>query len=253
MKQFYLILSLTLGIVILWLLSIRLEMFSSDPVFLSKEETTNLLLRDPGSYIANMSEPDLKARRASTRQEYLKKCLQSATNFTSDEKKTISKITRLVDKKVKKYKGNFLINVDTKVLDDIEWKFSKTSRDVCENGFPHTRADVIFISSETLKLDPKSLEQTLLHEKVHVYQRLNPELVSTDIEKSGYRKMALRKSYPLSRANCDLDEWVYIKDGEGPLLIEYKSESPVSIRDHNGVSKNEHPYEIMAYDMEKIV
>lgn len=252
MKRFYLIIGIT-GLVILYLLSNIQEMFSSDPVFLSKEETTNLLLRDPGSYVANMSEPDLKARGATSRQEYLQKCIQSSDNFTSAEKKTIKHITHSIDKKLRKYKGKFLINVDINHLDNIQWKFSKTSGVVCENGFPHTRADVIFISTETLKQDSKWLAQTLLHEKTHVYQRLYPELVSTDIERAGYRKLVLRKSYPLVRANCDLDEWIYIKDGEKPLLIEYKSESPASIRDHDGISKNEHPYEMMAYDMEKIV
>ena len=253
MKQFYLILLLATGLVILWLLSNRFEMFSSDPVFLSREETAKLLSRDPGSYVANMSDPDLKARGATTRQEYLQKCIQNAADFTHKEKKHISKLTRSIDKKVKKYQGKLLIDIDTKVLKDIEWKFAKTNGSVCENGFPHTRADVIFVSSETLKLDSKSLGQTLLHEKVHIYQRLYPELVSRDIERAGYRKLALRKTFPLSRANCDLDEWVYIKDGEKPLLIEYRSESPVSIKDHDGVSKNEHPYETMAYDLEKIV
>jgi hypothetical protein len=54
------------------------------------------------------------------------------------------------------------------------------------------------------------------------------------------------KTYPLTRSNPDLDDWIYI-DKFNTLACSYNSNKPQSISDINNDPINEHPFEMMAY------
>ena len=57
-----------------------------------------------------------------------------------------------------------------------------------------------------------------------------------------------KKTYPLLRSNPDLDDWIYI-DKSNTLSCSYNNQNPDSINDVNCDPINEHPFEIMAYDI----
>jgi hypothetical protein len=70
----------------------------------------------------------------------------------------------------------YVPGIDPNVLANIPWVLAKINENY-ENGFPHTRLGIIFLG----KLDSMiktNLIQTLIHEKVHVYQRMYPKLFS---------------------------------------------------------------------------
>ena len=69
----------------------------------------------------------------------------------------------------------------------IPWYICCTQGLSYENGVPHTRGNYIIISKEHIKnKDVNELANTLVHEKVHVYQKLYPDDVSKYLEKYNF-------------------------------------------------------------------
>ena len=90
---------------------------------------------------------------------------------------------------------------------------------------------------------------TLIHEKIHVYQRYNESI----IDKVLSNKLKINKivyTNPKKRANPDLNNNIYQNEKNEILQCYYNSDNPNSIQDvtclHNN-SVNEHPYELLAY------
>lgn len=142
-------------------------------------------------------------------------------------------------------------HLDAEALEKLPWVFAKTTGSAYEDGLPHTRApNIIFLSARTLASRDKALAKTLLHEKIHVYQRAYPDKAATAIAGAGYAKTGrLRRDVPLIRANPDLDEWIYADPSGRDMALVYSREAPHSIGDVTGGS-GEHPYEVMAYEWE---
>jgi len=91
------------------------------------------------------------------------------------------------------------------------------------------------------------LTKTLIHEKIHVYQKLFPEDTKKHFTSKGLYVAAKRDVNDNIRANPDSDEYIY-KDGKGTLYaLDYISD-PKHIED---VNKNgeDHPNEEMAYQI----
>jgi len=127
------------------------------------------------------------------------------------------------------------------------WKFALIG-DVYEEGFPHTRADIIFISPKIINYNETDLTTILIHESIHIYQRYNKEEMNKYLRKKGYTVSRRRDSEKFIRANPDLDEYIYRDKNGEELLYLYKSSMPTGINDIIP-SKNEHPFEIMAYEI----
>jgi hypothetical protein len=143
-----------------------------------------------------------------------------------------------------------LTDIDLAALAAIPWVIAKTTTPAYEDGLPHTRADVIFLSSTTLHKKDTDLARTLLHEKVHLYQRKYPQETAQAIADAGYHRTDRRRTEtPLARANPDLDDWVYEDPAGVPMLTVYNSAKPSSIGDVTGSNDHEHPYETMAYSL----
>ena len=145
----------------------------------------------------------------------------------------------------------------------IEWRFIIMKGTRYENGFPHTipggtggkstggystggksTSGYIVLFREMLG----TLLSTLIHEKVHLYQRMYPE---ETLEWIRQRFRPLRKRSRRGRANPDIDDIVW-QDHTGAVYETcYRSDHPRSISDVKG--ENEHPLEEMAYQIEKKV
>jgi len=94
---------------------------------------------------------------------------------------------------------------------------------------------------------------TLVHEKVHMYQKAYPIETKAWIRARGFtrwmRRVDLAATGVRIRSNCDLDEWVYVTpDARRPMLIEYDTETNDETQ-----AAMEHPYELMAYGIAKTV
>lgn len=227
--------------------------YNNDGMFLTEQQTRHFLRNDNDDYVKKLSILDIRARNASSHTQYLNRIELSAKSFTPVEKQTLINMTRLADIFFMKHPHPWVVHI-RKEIHGIPWKFSKTT-DAYEAGYPHTRDDIIFVSSSLLKDAHGHLVSTLIHEKIHVLQRMYPQLIKSCIKEMGCKPYMLKEQYMKTqnrrlRANPDLDEWIYTNNNNVLALV-YTSDYPMSIMDVEHVTSNthtsEHPYEYMAY------
>lgn len=224
------------------------EHFASDVAILSAQETSDFLSKDEDFYVQNMSKYDLIARKSQSYSEYLKRIATAAHEPSQWETKRLAEATAEVDRFLSTSRSKDYATIFSR-LSTVPWKIAVVSGKEYENGYPHTRGEVIFIPN-TLILSSE-LEKTLLHEKVHLYQRAYPQEIDTWIRSRGFARWKTRVSEALSRANPDLDAWIYVDPAtQKPMAALYNSEEPASISDVKLTNFSfEHPYEMMAYEI----
>jgi hypothetical protein len=198
-------------------------------IYLTREESANIIKNDSDNYIKNLSKYDLYARDVSMPEEYIYKIIDGCLNFTESQIEKLNSCSKIARK--------FFDNKYT-------WKFSLIN-DVYEEGFPHTRADIIFLSPKIVNYDDDALITVLIHESIHIYQRYNKD-INKYLKENGYTISRRRDSELLIRANPDLDEYIYKDRNGNELFYKYKSTMPTGINDIIPAI-NEHPFEIMAY------
>lgn len=210
-----------------------IENFNNDTnIYLSQEEVINFIRNDPDKYINSLSKYDLEARNVISPQEYISKIINECYIFDDIQKNKLNNCSKIAK--------NFFDN-------NYVWKFALIG-DIYEEGFPHTRTDIIFISPKILNYNETDLTTILIHESIHIYQRYNKMEMNNYLKNKGYTVSRRRDSEPFIRANPDLDEYIYKDKNGDELLYLYKSSMPTGINDIIP-SKNEHPYEIMAYEI----
>lgn len=271
--------------------------------FMTYKDTANFLAKDNDGYVRNLTELDLHARNVKTHIDYLNNIDDTTVSFTDDEKKLLVKCANNADKYLKDEKFaelNYGKHLDGKQIADIKWIFANTytnySKDVIkeyEQGLPHTRENIILLSKNVLKYDELNefneldLTSTLIHEKIHIYQRYNPELFDKIIKEMGLKELD-KKSFRHAkyiRSNPDTNNKLYYypkKDtdstttatdlwntmtgggstssstsGSGKdydedkvMVCLYRNDKPNSINDvkHKNYAE-EHPYEKIAYEV----
>lgn len=218
-----------------------IDIATSKVSFMIPREVAAFFQEDEDKYVQSLTQPDLYARKMKSAEDYKNAIVAAAIKFTPAQEERLTKLANDVDK--------YLIQSGQTKLASIPWIFAVTKGDAYENGYPHTRKNIIFLSSNDL--DSVDLGNTILHEKVHVYQRHFPEDVQRELQKQGYKPVKLRQDDPLSRSNPDLDEWIYLDPvTKKPMMARYSSSQPSSISDvildHPAY---EHPFEKMAYDV----
>ena len=139
----------------------------------------------------------------------------------------------------------------------IPWNLGCINGKLYENGLPHTRNDIILISNKDInKYNVNKLVKTLIHEKVHIYQKIYPNDCNIYIQTHNFTKLKIRNNNDNIRANPDLDNWIYKDKNEKIYKAEYNNKFPKSIEDITYYPLNsqsyEHPYEKMAIDIEHL-
>ena len=215
----------------------NLDSFNNDYnsiTFLSKEQTQAFIKEDADDYIKNLSIYDLRARNVKSNDEYLKLVIDSCMDFNEEQKQKLM----ICANEAKKFYDN-----------KINWTFAFVNNNY-EQGYPHTRGAVIFISNNTINSNNGELTKTLIHESVHIYQRYNKNEIKQYLIENNYYISRKRDKNSLVRSNPDLDEYIY-KDKNGvEMIANYTNENPKGINDIS--LKNlmfEHPFEKMAYEM----
>jgi hypothetical protein len=205
----------------------------SNLIFKSKEEVQLFIINDKDDYIKNMTIYDLRARKVKSPEEYIKIIITNVLDFNDEQKNKL----RRCSMKASEYFNN-----------GKEWKFALISS-AYEEGFPHTREDIIFLSPSILNYDDTIFIKTLIHESIHIYQRYNKKAIDEYMIKNGFEKIRRREKGEMIRANPDLDEFIY-KDKKGiEMKAIYNSEYPNGIGDIKISHNMEHPYEFMAYEI----
>lgn len=232
-------------------------------VFLSHTETSSFLSNDHDNYVKNMSVVDLYARKVHSHNEYLQNISNyTCISFTQEEKQKLIECAKNADifyKKLDLTRHDYYKLLNCKHISSMKWKFALTYKNndkEYEDGLPHTREDIIFLSKEVLNYNQIDLTNTLIHEKLHIYQRFNKELMKKIIKEMNYSSFDLNQlsiqEKELIRSNPDLDGNIYYDVRSNKMMSgKYKSRTPKSISDveiQNNFSI-EHPYEKMAYDI----
>lgn len=258
--------------------------------FMTYKETANFFAKDNDRYVRNLTVLDLHARNVKTHVEYLNNIEDTAISFTEDEKELLVICAKNADEYLKNeaFKeltyGGYLNGND---IADIKWVFANTYtnyfNDVIkenEQGLPHTRENIIFLSKNVLKNDVLNLTNTLIHEKIHIYQRYNPDIFAKIINEMGLKEMdkASFRHAKYIRSNPDTNDKIYyydksrnsylaylniLGDGDGTgtgdtididngniMVCLYRNDKPNSINDVKQSNfATEHPYEKIAYEI----
>ena len=226
-------------------------------LFLSKQEAADFIDNDKDKYIENLSYIDLVARGVGSSSHYKDKAKGSVDSFSGHEQQRVRNAVKDANDRFAKI-ANMIDGLDIQKLMGVVWCFAKSDVGY-EDGMPHTRLDVIFLPEHVLTkdTDPEYLINILLHEKIHVYQRMYPILAQKYIKANGFVLWKERYTEPLSRANPDLDPYIYTKGTDGPMMALYNSDKPKNLQDVTiqPVNKSswEHPYEHMAYTTVQLI
>lgn len=225
------------------------EGFADMVDFMSARSAARFLSADADGYVAGMTSLDLHARRATSASEYIVKIAAACMDFTPKQRQKYKDAAREADDAMAKLGDKNSFGLPLGQISRQPWVFAITRGALYEDGMPHTRAHVIFVSS-TQPINGRDLVRTLVHEKIHVYQRQHQTTVNRILERHGYTKWRRRRDVPRIRANPDLDDWVYIDpiDNHQPMMAVYSSATPSSVTDVLlNTPSFEHPYEQMAY------
>ncbi len=214
-------------------------------IYLNKKELENFLLTDKDNYYKSFSELDMKARKVNSINEYYEKIKKSCIDVDNNTRIILDKAIRICDSKIKKYK---IDGFDGEKCAKIKWIIGMVQNTEYEDGFPHTRDNVIIIPIHLLKND--TFMKTMIHEKIHLYQKLYPDDIDIYLNKNGFTRFIPKT--PDIRANPDLDNWIY-KNKDGEIMKKVYNLDPMSLSDVKTFPENnlksEHPYEWMAYEL----
>lgn len=209
-------------------------------------------------YFERMNKYDLIARNINSKDSYKKLYKEGLHGFTDNEKNILINLTSTIDD-ITENKNN---------IHNISWKFAKQNIDI-ENGWPHTLGDVIILSNKFFTFDNKIQLKVILHEKIHVYQRLYPlETNKLICDYWNFKIINRFENIEMARSNPDIDNYIYSNIYNKIMIQLYNSEIPNGIEDSSVylyINKNEitkishkdtglssvitqyeHPYEIMA-------
>ena len=134
------------------------------------------------------------------------------------------------------------------------------SNDYIESGFPHTHVDYIIIPHAHVHIAakrPQQLAETLIHEKIHVFQRKYPcecHLLYTVYWRMSIKGLRSRHpNYDKMRANPDIDDILYNDNATNTTIFNtFADDSKPSLGTTIG-DERDHPHEIMAYVITHIV
>lgn len=217
-------------------------------IFLDKSDTATFLYEDSDGYISNMSYLDLLARQCKSHKEYLLKAKNAALSFTPEQESLIETCFENAFYYLRYVHKSSYIN--TALLDSLKVRFAYVDTSY-ENGLPHTRDNIIFLSTNTLKQSKEQLTVTILHEFIHIYQRVYQTEFREALLKEGYTIWRKRSQYPRVRSNPDLDDTIYMHPKGFIMVTIYASNSPTSISDviNPDDYEYEHPNEEIAHEI----
>tara|TARA_B100000900_G_scaffold386625_1_gene377242 strand:- start:75 stop:860 length:786 start_codon:yes stop_codon:yes gene_type:complete len=220
-------------------------------ILLSREETLSIILNDNDNYYSKFTDKDLKVRKVSSISEYKNKIKNSVCDGNKMIKTKIMNSINKSNEKINKlniiHNGNYK-GIDLNKLYNIKWKIGFICNNSYEDGLPHTRNDTIIIPMDIIyDYSSNRLCETLIHEKVHIYQKLFQKETEIYLKENNFEKIKKIDYDDNIRANPDIDDNIY-RDQSTIYKASYLPNA-VSIHDvriYSDSQKYEHPFEHMA-------
>jgi hypothetical protein len=179
------------------------DAFSNSIYFLSANETRDLISSNSDGYFNRFTKNDLTARNAVGLEQYIQGF--NCSDFSDSDKDLISDCIAEIETIV--IKDPYVDWVDSEKFHAIPWKIGLITDDSYEYGLPHTRIDAIFLPKKSVSQTAKDLINTLMHEKLHVYQKMYPDDFQKYLDHHGFVKYG-NGGLDLA-ANPDTDDYVY--------------------------------------------
>ncbi len=219
--------------------------------FLEKDELSDILCLDQDNYYETFYKIDFKVRNIKNIDEYKNMIKKSVCEINDDQK---NKIINCIKKADEFFSTLNLKWLDGKKMNNIQWKIGCIDGKLYEYGMPHTRNDIIVIPLKSIK-NNKKFVKTLIHEKIHIFQKMYPNDINHYINYKQFSKFKIREENDKIRANPDLDNWIY-KRSNNIYMAKYKKNAK-TIKDvkYYPINKQscEHPFEMMAIEIEKFL
>jgi hypothetical protein len=221
---------------------------TSNIIFINKNDLTNILIQDNDNYYKTFNKNDMIVRNIKHINDYY----EIIKNSTIDcNNKIKDKIIKCIFKVEEKFKNINLDYMDGKKFNNITWKFGFIKDKLYEGGLPHTRNDNIILPFDYLEsIDENSLIKLLIHEKIHVYQKLYHDDIEKYLIKNNFN--IVNKIITNRRANPDMDNKIYKDKNNNAYYAQYNNK-PKDIMDVTyypiNNSLHEHPFEKMAYEL----
>lgn len=205
-----------------------------------------MLLRD--GYFARFNKQDALARDCDDSKECFNTYVDSLRPPSKEESMILDKAVLHASSLLRPFKR----------LASVPWRFYITNEDI-ESGFPHTHGDYIIMPSSHV-LSAKSntsntfsdMVDTLIHEKIHVFQRLYP--CQSNVLYLKYWNLQIQGHTPQTptnfRTNPDTNLLTYamITSTKTIIASEYSDPTHPTLGETKGPGSHlDHPHEIMAY------
>lgn len=246
-----------IGVIILLILTYIF--FKSRLHILSKGDAEHVLQQNADSYYETFTEMDLRMRGVSSVDEYRRLIINCCVEPTVRDQ------FRIVWGVMCACVSLCRVRIQNDWFDSIKcafipWKIAivdDTHR--YENGLSHTRGEVIFITRETLY--DYGITNTMIHEKIHVYQKKYPASIQHYIRKFHFTSdMNRRENAYLNReyvrANPDTNDLIYADENNVLLKAVYEPNAK-TIGQVRYTSCNsqycEHPHERMVHDILELI
>lgn len=249
--QYILIIVLIVIFLIIFINVCYVEKLTNNINFLSKNQLEDFLIKDSDNYYKTFNEIDFKVRNIKSIDDYIINIKKSCIDINKYNIDKLTEYINIADDNIKK------INIegfDGIKCSTIMWNIGLISGSLYENGLPHTRDNIIILPDTLLSIfnTQNNIVRTLMHEKIHIYQKMYPADINKYLNKNGYVKFSERKNIKNIRANPDLDNIIYINKNKMIMKAVYKENastiSDVIIEPIDDYMY-EHPLEYMAYSL----
>jgi hypothetical protein len=202
--------------------------------FFTRKDLASFIMNDHDGYIKTLNKQDLRDRNCKTQSEYKLKYINNIIEFTLLQKERIRKYVHRASEFLRTFKSPFISNHIMK----IPWVFARTTM-LLETGHPHTRQGVIFLPENSLDRPDIDIIRTLVHEKIHVYQKMYRDRFVHSLLHNGYTIIGIMRD-TTRMSNPDADDRIY-RHPSGRIMMWKRG-----IRDLKDVLF-EHPNELIAY------
>jgi hypothetical protein len=234
-------------IFIIYYCSIRLN--TPPVIFLSSYQIEKLLNDEFYNYYNTMSDDNLLLRRIANNtggvQTYLKNINKHFYDCNHIEKKILKEAIKKANKKINLIQSPGFYPTKLK---KIPWIIGCSYGYDYEFGMPHTKNNIIILNNSNIH--DHDLVTTLIHERIHIYQKMFPEDIEEYIKYHNFKRIS--KKTDTDRVNPDTDEFIYKKNN---TIYECKIDTTSSnckIICTKNNSKYEHPFEYMAYTLSEL-
>jgi hypothetical protein len=206
------------------------------------------LIANNHSYYRRFCAEDWKARGATDLNHYMSQVLVASP--TAAQRRRLTAAAKQVRADLADFHTDWF---DGKVFTKLPFRIGTFVGKTFENGLPHTIDDtILFDLNELDGMSDRAIVRMLKHEQVHVFQRKFPKYARNYLRSHNFRRVKKHTSRDGIRANPDTDGVIYERYGRVYALKWASKVTGMHSTLPRGVHpRYEHPYEDMAYRLEK--